>query len=233
MASPDAKMFSFNARQTADLNNSSNSSNLQIFIGGEVSDRTTGSTHTVGSLLTLSANYIDQVPEKAERGSVITQSEDNLHSKRRTRASGPLDLVRLPNSGNGVEKQNHDNLFSLTPVSSSSKVASFPASTTPPVLTPKKPNNTSHLNIQSSTAPLSSLNMSSQRSRAPRNGSRGDSQDGINKKELWDDVKRLLSTLKAGEKEANQHFEKIFANEEKLNTKKNTPEGISQPPCTF
>jgi hypothetical protein len=74
--------------------------------------------------------------------------------------------------------------------------------------------------------PESSPTMSSQRSRAPRNGVRGDSQDGINKKEMWDEVKRLLSALKAGEREAALHNEKILASEERLNAKKNTAEGI-------
>jgi len=68
--------------------------------------------------------------------------------------------------------------------------------------------------------------MASQRSRAPRNGARGDQQDGINQKEMWDEVKRLVNGLAAGEREAALHHEKIWAIEERLNTKKNTPEGI-------
>lgn len=44
---------------------------------------------------------------------------------------------------------------------------------------------------------------------------------------MWDEVKRLVGALKTGEITAAQHHEKIFAHEEKLNAKKNTPEGLS------
>lgn len=67
--------------------------------------------------------------------------------------------------------------------------------------------------------------MASQRSRAPRNGARGDQQDGINQKEMWDEVKRLIHGLATGERDAASHHAKIMAMEERLHTKKGISEG--------
>ncbi len=68
--------------------------------------------------------------------------------------------------------------------------------------------------------------MSSQRSRAPRNGGRGDSHDELNKKEIWEEIRRAVIQVRAGEQEAAAHREKLLATEERLNAKKITTEGI-------
>ncbi len=70
-------------------------------------------------------------------------------------------------------------------------------------------------------------NMSSQRSRAPRNGGRGDSHDELNKKEIWEEIRRAVFQVRAGEQEAAAHREKLLATEDRLNAKKITTEGIS------
>lgn len=116
--------------------------------------------------------------------------------KRRTRTTGDGALWRLSKSGR-PQQQEVEGVFDSPSDGSSSPSASG----------------------------ARILVMSSQRSRQPRNGGRGDSNDDQLHKEMWDEVKRLVSALKTGEITAAQHHEKIFAHEEKLNAKKNTPEG--------
>lgn len=115
---------------------------------------------------------------------------------RRSRSSGDGALWRLSKSG-VIEEQKNGNIFD------------------PPSDSPSRP----------CASNAQALAMSSQRSRQPRNGGRGDSNDEQLHKEMWDEVKRLVGALKTGEITAAQHHEKIFAHEEKLNAKKNTPEG--------
>lgn len=67
--------------------------------------------------------------------------------------------------------------------------------------------------------------MSSQQRRAPRNGARADSNDGLNKKEIWEDIRSRITAIRATEQETSLLREKLLAAEENLSLKKNTPEG--------